>query len=47
MRYQGIGGRKKLKDEIAQFEAFVQVMRGEKVEEADRKRAGKKNNSKP
>ncbi len=47
MRYQGIERRKKLKDEMKMFPLMVKIHRGEKVEEADRKRAGKKNNSKP
>lgn len=47
MRYPGIERRKKLKDEITQFEAFVKIMRGEEVEETDRKRNRKKDNPKP
>ena len=44
MRHKGIERRKKLKEEIAQFESFVKVMKGEKVEETDRKVVRKKDN---
>jgi hypothetical protein len=44
MRHPGIGGRKKLKEEIAQFKSFVKVMKGEKVEKTDRKVVRKKDN---
>lgn len=44
MRYPGIGGRKKLKDEIKDFPVLVKIMRGEKVEKADRKVVRKKDN---
>lgn len=47
MRLPGIERRKKLKDEIKAFPLLVKIHRGEKIEEADRKTAGKKNNSKP
>lgn len=46
MRYQGLERRKKLSDEIKAFPLLVKIHKGEKVEEADRKRAGKKNNPK-
>jgi len=46
MRYQGIERRKKLKDEIKAFPLLVKIHRGEKIEETDRKRVGKKDNPK-
>jgi hypothetical protein len=46
MRHPGIGGRKKLKDEIKAFPILVKIHRGEKVEKkSGRKEAGKENNS--
>lgn len=46
MRHKGIERRKKLKDEIKAFPLLVKIHRGE-IEEADRKRVGKKDNLKP
>lgn len=46
MRHKGIERRKKLKEEIAQFEAFQKLMRYD-IEKETRKINRKKHNSNP
>lgn len=47
MKIKGTERRKKLKDEMKAFPALVKIMRGEKVEKADRKSVRKENNTEP